>query len=91
MQVCITKHVDQNWWSCVWQGDQEVNTGECAPENTKIHELDSETRKHVEREMFNQRQKQKGGPSATELEKREQLKGFMDAHPEIDWANTKVE
>ena len=55
MQVCLTKHVDQNWWSCVWQGDQEVNTGECTPENTKIHELDSETRKHVEREMFNQR------------------------------------
>ena len=56
-----------------------------------MHELDSETRKHVEKEMFNQNQKKKGGPSADELAKRDKLKGFMEAHPEIDWANTKVE
>lgn len=53
MQVCLTKHVNQNWWGCVWTGDQEINTGECTPENSKLHDLDSETRKHVEREMFN--------------------------------------
>lgn len=71
MQVCLTKHVDQNWWGGIWKGDHEINTGECKPENTKIHELDSQTRYHVEKEMFNQRQKQKGGPSADEVVKRE--------------------
>ena len=41
--------------------------------------------------MYNQRAKQKGEPDANEMEKREQMKGFMEAHPEIDWANTKIQ
>ena len=90
LQVCITKHVNQNWWSCVWKGHQEVNTGECTPENTKIHELDSETRYHVEKQMYDQRAKETGKKSSDELIKKQELQGFIDAHPEIDWENTKI-
>jgi len=59
LQICITKHVGQNWWKSVCQGHPEVD-GQWTPENTKIHELDAESRYHVEKQMFDQRAKERG-------------------------------
>ena len=89
VQLSLTKHKDQNWWDCVWQGEEKINTGNVQPEDSKLGDLDGETRGVVEKMMFDQRAKKAGQPTSDEVEKRDKLKAFMDAHPEMDFSNTK--
>ena len=89
MQLNLTKKEGQNWWDCVLQGDEKINTQKVEPENSKLGDLDNETRSVVEKMMFDQQQKQKGLPTSDELEKKNKLKAFMDAHPEMDFSKAK--
>lgn len=89
IQLSLTKQKDQNWWECVWEGDDKINTGSVEPENSKLGDLDGETRGVVEKMMYDQRAKKAGEPTSDEVEKREKLKAFMEAHPEMDFSKTK--
>lgn len=89
LQITLIKKNGMEWWKRVIVGDEEIDTKTIQPENSKLDDLDDETRQTVQKMMFDQRQKMMGKPTAKELEQRQILEKFKQQHPEMNFDNVK--
>ena len=89
LSVLLTKENGMEWWTCVADGEPAIDLSLVEPENSKLSDLDGDTRTTVEKMMFDQRQKALGLPSSDDLKKQEIMAKFMASHPEMDFSNAK--
>jgi len=88
--VCMTKEKGMEWWSCVAEGEPQIDITKINPDASKLSDLDLETRGTVEKLMFDSRQKALGLPTSDDMKKHDVIEKFKAAHPEMDFSKAKI-
>ena len=94
LEVSLTKVDKMRWWSRVVSSGEgagpRIDTSAVEPENSKLGDLDGETRATVEKMIWDQRQKALGLPTSEEARRAEILEKFKAQHPELDFSGAKI-
>lgn len=83
IMVNLVKKQGMHWWKNVIKGDPEIDTTKIQPENSRLQDLDPDTRRTVEEMMYNQRAKQLGQPTTDEIKNMETLKMLQEKNPDL--------